>query len=103
MEFEVEFGGIEIEIKGVRGLLTLASLVLVGLAVARELQRPADQRTWTGNVLGAVPYDFRPPTLERLKEGLWNSERDAIWGPKVFGVGWTPNLRAVAKKLDLVA
>src|SRR5262249_59437089 len=42
------------------GLLIGAGLV--GAAVATELVKPADKRTWHGRILGFVPYDLRPPT-----------------------------------------
>jgi hypothetical protein len=103
MELELEFGGLEIEVKGVRGLVTLAGIALLAAAVAQELQRPPAERRWNGRVLGVVPYDLRPPTLDRVRERLWNPESEQILAPEVFGVGWTVNLGAVAKKLNLVA
>jgi hypothetical protein len=103
MEFELEFGGVEIEIKGIRGLITIAGVVLLAAAILQELQRPPAERRWNGRVLGVVPYDFRPPTRERVKERLWNPESDQILSPEVFGVGWTVNAGAVARKLGLVA
>ncbi len=103
MELEFEFGGIEIDIKGLHGLLTVASIALVIAAVAQELQRPPAERRWHGRVLGLVPYDFRPPTIERARERIWNPESDQLLTPEVFGVGWTMNLGAVARKLGLAA
>ena len=37
MEMEIEFGGIEIEVKGVRGFVTLAAIGLVTAALMQEL------------------------------------------------------------------
>jgi hypothetical protein len=61
-------------------------------AVATELVKPADERTWHGRVLGAVPYDFRPPTWKRIREAYWNPQSDRLFSDRVFGVGWAVNL-----------
>jgi hypothetical protein len=105
MKMELKTGGIELELKvrGVRGLTTLAAMGMVAAAVVGELRKPPEQRTWHGKLLGLVPYDFRPPTTRRIKSEFWNEETDDLLTPHAFGVGWGVNLRAVAKKLDLAA
>jgi hypothetical protein len=81
----------------------LFRLMVWGVAVAavvQELKKPADERKWNGTVAGLVPYDYRPPTLDRAKERLWNPDGPLV-GPQVFGVGWTLNfgkLVAMAKQ-----
>ena len=45
-----------------------------------------------GTFLGIVPYDFRGPTLARLKERMWNPDDERIITPRDFGIGWTLNL-----------
>jgi hypothetical protein len=99
MELEFEFGGVEIEIKGMQGLATLAGLALLAAAVARELSRPAELRTWHGQLLGFVPYDLRPPTLERARATLWNPDDPRVLVPALFGVGWSMNLARLARDL----
>jgi hypothetical protein len=42
-----------------------------------------------------VPYDFRIPTVARVKERMWDPESSHIVNPRVFGVGWTVNLGKV--------
>ena len=42
-----------------------------------------------------MPYDFRFPTPERIKERFWNPESGSIINPRVFGVGWTLNVGRV--------
>ena len=42
-------------------------------------------------VAGLVPYDFRMPTIDRVKEHLWAPDNPKILVPHVFGVGWTVN------------
>ncbi len=77
--------------RGLSRLLRWAVLVLVGAAIYDQLRRPAAERTWHGRI-GFVPYDFRPPTVERLRERLWNPDDPRIFTPHVWGVGWTINL-----------
>jgi hypothetical protein len=66
------------------------------IAILQELRKPPDERTWHGKVAAFVPYDFRMPTIGRVKDTFWNPEGPIISG-KVFGVGWAPNLGALAK------
>ena len=76
-------------------LLKLISLVLAVTAVVKELRTPAELRTWNGKVIGFVPYDFRMPTVARVKERMWNPDSTQLINPRVFGVGWTLNLGRV--------
>jgi hypothetical protein len=71
------------------GLLIGAGLI--GAAVATELSKPAAKRTWHGRILGFVPYDFRPPTIERVKSRMWNPNDPRLFTPRAFGVGWDVN------------
>ena len=80
-----------------RRLISMTIFALGVAAVVKELRTPRNQRTWHGLVAGFVPYDFRPPTLERIREKMWNEAGPLVNGP-VFGVGWTVNLGA-AKRL----
>ncbi|MCV2393622.1 hypothetical protein OEB99_04810 [Actinotalea sp. M2MS4P-6] len=78
---------------------SIVQLVMFGLAVAavvKELRLPEDERTWSGTVAGFVPYDFRMPTVEKIKERVWDPE-GAIVNPHVFGVGWTLNVGRVVE------
>jgi hypothetical protein len=43
-----------------------------------------------GRFLG-IPYDFRFPTLARVRERMWNREDPRIFTPRVYGAGWTVN------------
>jgi len=64
---------------------------LAALAVVQQLLRPRDERTWQGRVLG-VPYDFRVPTVARIRQRLWAPEDPHLLTPRVLGVGWTLNV-----------
>jgi hypothetical protein len=74
-----------------RKIIRLVSLALTAAAVFKELRTPEDERTWNGKVASVVPYDFRFPTVARVRERMWNPEADHVVGPRVFGVGWTVN------------
>ena len=67
-------------------------IVLVALAVRDQLRLPPEERTWHGQIGGVIPYDFRRPTLERMRAAFWNKETSQILVPQPFGVGWTVNL-----------
>ena len=74
----------------------IALAIIGAVAVIQELRKPSDERTWHGKVADFVPYDFRMPTIERLRSTYWNPE-GPILPRKVFGVGWALNLGAVTK------
>lgn len=78
--------------RGIRRLVRFTAFALVAAAVATELAKPAAERTWQGRVFGAVPYDFRPPTWQRIRDAYWNPESDRLFSDRVFGVGWAVNL-----------
>jgi hypothetical protein len=73
---------------------------LVAAAVVTELAKPAEQRTWHGRVFDMVPYDFRPPTLQRFRDAYWNPESDQLFSDRVFGVGWAVNLHRAKTLLE---
>ena len=79
-------------LRRVRRLIRFATYGLVVAAVASELVKPAEQRTWEGKVFGLVPYDFRPPTWQRLRDAYWNPHSESLFSDRVFGVGWAVNL-----------
>jgi hypothetical protein len=73
------------------------TLVIIGaIAVIQELRKPSEDRTWHGKVAAFVPYDFRMPTMARVRDTYWNPE-GSIVSSKVFGVGWAPNFGLVAR------
>jgi hypothetical protein len=55
----------------------------------------------TGRFLG-LPYDWRRPTPERLKKGIWDPGNRRVFVPKVYGWGYGINLHALARRLRLV-
>ena len=68
-------------------------------AIYQELRKPDAERTWHGKVAGVVPYDFRVPTIDRLRAAYWDPDTDQVFTDRVFGVGWAVNLPVAARKL----
>ena len=83
-----------------RRTIRLATVALIVAAVATELAKPEGERTWQGRVFGLVPYDFRPPTWERIRGAYWNPESDRLFSDRVFGVGWALNLHRAKVLLE---
>ena len=79
-------------LRRLRRLARFTAFGLVVAAVATELSKPESDRTWEGRVLGIVPYDFRPPTWQRIRDAYWNPSSDRLFSDRVFGVGWAVNL-----------
>ena len=55
----------------------MAVITVALAAVCQELEKPEEERTWHGKV-GFIPYDFRLPTIERIKEGYWNADSSQV-------------------------
>ncbi len=49
-----------------------------------------------------IPYDWRRPTLARIKNRIWNPDDPRVLVPKAFGWGWTVNFNALLRKMRLV-
>ena len=79
-------------LRGIRRLVRLAAVALVVGAVATELAKPEEERNWHVRVLGAVPYDFRGPSWDKIRDAYWNPSSDSLFSDRVFGVGWAINL-----------
>jgi hypothetical protein len=80
-----------------RKIWSLVFAIIGIIAIVQELQKPKDQRTWHGKVADLVPYDFRMPTVERIKATYWNPEGPVLPG-KVFGAGWALNVGAIVAR-----
>jgi hypothetical protein len=82
------------------GTIRTLAWVAVIAALYQELRKPPAERTWQGKVAGVVPYDFRVPTLERIRMAYWDPESDTIFTDKVIGVGWAVNIPVAIRKLN---
>jgi hypothetical protein len=80
-----------------RRVVAVAAAALLAAAVAMELRKPADRRTWQGRVAG-IPYDLRPPTAARVRQRVWNPDDPRVLTPHAFGIGWTVNLGRLARR-----
>ena len=83
----------------VKLIRTLAWMAFAA-AIYQELRKPPEARAWNGKVAGVVPYDFRLPTLDRLREAYWDPDNEQVFSEKVFGVGWAVNIPVAARKLS---
>jgi len=85
-----------------RRLLRVTVVALVVAAVVTELRKPEEDRTWHGYLGGVVPYDFRPPTWDKIRDAYWNPDSEELFSDRVFGVGWAVNLHRAKELLELV-
>ena len=83
------------EVGALGWILRTAVFGLVAAAIYKELQLPADKRTWHGRLFDFVPYDFRMPTPRKLVNAFWNPDSGTIFSEQPFGVGWTVNVGAL--------
>jgi hypothetical protein len=81
-------------IRRIRRLVKLAAFTVFVAAIAQEMSKPEAERTWRGKV-GVVPYDFNPPTWDRLLAAYWNPDDERLFTERVFGVGWAINFYRV--------
>jgi len=81
-------------------LIRTVAWMAFAAAIYQELRKPPDARAWNGKVAGVVPYDFRLPTLDRLREAYWDPDNEQVFSEKVFGVGWAVNIPVAARKLS---
>jgi hypothetical protein len=79
-------------------LLRMSVLAAVAGAVYVELRKPPAERTWNGKLLGVIPYDFRLPSLESLRQAYWNPRSPKIFTPRPLGVGWAINVPTLLRR-----
>lgn len=85
-------------------LMWLIRTALVGAvlgAIYTELRKPPEQRTWNGKLLGVVPYDFRMPSIERLRQAYWNPRSPKLFTDRALGVGWAVNIPTAMRRLGI--
>ena len=83
-------------------ILQITTIALALTAVCQELEKPKEERKWQGQVAGFIPYDFRIPTIERLKEAYWNRYNSRVFTNRVCGIGWAINFYALLEDLGLI-
>jgi len=82
-------------------LLGAAAITVTLAALCQELEKPREERRWNGR-LGIIPYDFRMPTVNRVKESFWNENDARIFTKPLFGVGWGINFFAILEKMRVI-
>lgn len=90
------------ELNALGWLIRTAVMAAVLGAVYQELRKPPGSRTWHGRLLGFVPYDFRLPTPQRIRDTYWNTASNRVFTDRPIGVGWSVNLPAVLKRIGLM-
>jgi hypothetical protein len=99
MEIEFEIGGVEVEIKGLKGIATALGLGLVTWALVQELAMAPERRLWHGRIGGLIPYDFRLPTVDRMLNAYCDPESDRVFTDMPFGVGWGINVAGLVRRI----
>ena len=84
-------------------LIQVTAITLTMAAIFQELEKPEEEREWHGTIAKYVPYDFRLPTLEQLKETYWNPYDTRLFTQAAFGVGWAINLYALLERLRIIS
>ncbi len=82
-----------------KSLVKIAGFGAVAAAVYGELRKDPQEREWHGRLGGVVPYEFRVPTLSRVRDAMWNPMDERVFTDTAFGVGWSVNLARVAEKV----
>ena len=85
-------------------LLWLVRTAIIGTALAAiyvELRKPPAERTWNGRLFGAIPYDFRLPTIERIRTAYWNPRSPKMFTDRPLGIGWAVNIPTVLRRLGV--
>ena len=83
-------------------LLQATVITVTVAAVCQEMEKPKEERQWHGKV-GFIPYDFRLPTLQRIREAYWNTEDNRIFTSKAIGIGWGINFFALLEKMRIIS
>lgn len=89
------------ETKWLNRFVQAAVITVALMAVCHELEKPEAEREWHDKIAGVIPYDFRPPTVERFKEAYWNPYKPVLT-PQMFGIGWAINFYALLENLGVI-
>lgn len=89
------------ELDALMWLVRMAAIGAVVGAVYTELRKPPAERTWHGRLLGAIPYDFRIPTLDSIRQAYWNPRSPKIFTDRPLGIGWAINIPTALRRLGV--
>ena len=85
-------------------LIWLLKMAVIGAfagAIYTELRKAPEERTWHGKLLGFVPYDFRVPSIEQLRQAYWNPHSPKVFTARPLGVGWAVNVPTALRRLGV--
>jgi hypothetical protein len=88
----------------VEDMIWLLKMAVIGAfvgAIYTELRKRPEQRTWHGKLLGVIPYDFRMPSFDQLRQAYWNPHSPKIFTDRPVGVGWAVNIPTVLRRLGV--
>jgi hypothetical protein len=89
------------EIDALFWIIRTAVIGAVGTAIYLEMRKPAEERTWHGKLMGVVPYDFRLPSIDRIRQAYWNPRSPKVFTDRPLGVGWSVNIPTLARRLGV--
>jgi hypothetical protein len=89
------------ELDAIFWLMRTAVIGSIAAALYLELRKPAEERTWHGRLLGVVPYDFRIPTIEAIRQAYWNPRSPKLFTDRPLGVGWSVNIPTAMRRLGI--
>ena len=89
------------EIDAFMWLMRTAFIAAIVGSVWVEMRKPPEERTWNGRLLGVVPYDFRRPSIDRLREAYWNPRSPKVVTGRPLGVGWAVNIPTLLRRLGV--
>jgi hypothetical protein len=82
-------------------IIEAAAVTVTLAAVCQEMEKPREERCWHGRV-GFIPYDFRLPTIARVRELWWNADNSRIIALPVWGIGWGINFYALLERMRII-
>jgi hypothetical protein len=82
-------------------IIEVTAITVTMAAICQELEKPKEERRWHGKV-GFIPYDFRLPTIERVKALWWNPDDSQIIALPVWGIGWGINFFALFERMRII-
>lgn len=89
------------ELDALMWLIRTAAVGAVLGALYTELRKAPEDRTWNGMLLGVVPYDFRMPSIDRLRQAYWNPRSPRLFTDRPLGVGWSVNIPTALRRLGV--
>ena len=75
--------------------------VLASLFTVATVVYAARTKRSHGTFLG-VPFEFRVPTVRRLRDRWWNPGDPRIVTPHVLGIGWSLNVYQLLRRVGYI-